>query len=114
MRVLTKKYGEVNIRWQYGLFNGDRDVTKAFLEKKEGKNATILKEISVVKNPKEKNDKISARYFSLSKLLQESFSEIKTIEENGKSKIVYKRTPEDLEDRSRIWDVFKTTVKVTK
>jgi len=50
MKVLTKKYGEVIIRWEYGLFNGDRDVTKAFLEKKEGKNSTVIKEISVVKN----------------------------------------------------------------
>jgi len=114
MKVLTKKYGEVIIRWEYGLFNGDRDVTKAFLEKKEGKNSTVIKEISVVKNPKEKNDKISARYFSLSKLLQESFSKVITTEENGKPKKIYKRTPEDLEDRNRIWDTFKATVKVTK
>ncbi len=114
MRVLTKKYGEVNVRWQYGLFNGDRDVTKAFLEKKENKKATVIKEISVVKNPKEKNDKISARYFSLAKLLQESFSEETFKEENGKRTRVLKRTPEDLEDRNRIWDTFKATVKVTK
>ena len=111
MKVLTKKYGEVNIRWQYGLFNGDRDITKAFLEKKEGKDSVVIKEVSVVRNPTEKNDKISARYFSLSKLLQESFSVKEVDKENN---VIYKRTPEDLEDRARIWDTFKATVKVVK
>lgn len=111
MKVLTKKYGEVNIRWQYGLFNGDRDITKAFLEKKEGKDAVVIKEVSVIRNPTEKNNKISARYFSLYKLLQESFS---TVKENEKGQKILKRTKEDAEDRKRVWDSFKTTVKVAK
>jgi len=50
----------------------------------------------------------------LAKLLQESFSEETFKEENGKRTRVLKRTPEDLEDRNRIWDTFKATVKLTK
>ena len=42
MKVLTKKYGEVVVRWEYGLFDGDRDVTKAFLEKKDGKDVKVI------------------------------------------------------------------------
>lgn len=95
MKVTTNKYGNVVIRWQYGITNGDRDVTKAFLEKKVGKESEILREVSVVRNPKEHNDKLVARKFALGKLIKESFS----------------RDAEDLQDRKTVWETYRKTCK---
>ncbi len=95
MKLLTKKYGNTSIRWQYNMTNGDRDVTKAYLEQQSGDNWEVVKEISVVRKPTEKNDKLKARYFALGKLIQESFT----------------RNDGDLEDRKTIWNVFKETCK---
>ena len=54
MKLLTKKYGNTSIRWQYNMTNGDRDVTKAYLEQQSGDNWEVVKEISVVRKPTEK------------------------------------------------------------
>jgi hypothetical protein len=110
MKVTTNKYGEIRIRWQYNLTNGDRDVTKAFLEQKVNpkEDAVLIKEVSVMRKPSEKYDKEKARAFALGKLLKESFSEVifvKNANQTKEPRLI--RTTEDLKDRTAIWDAYK-------
>lgn len=93
MKVTTNTYGEVRIRWQYNITNGDRDVTKAFLERKTEakKNAEVIKEVSVVRRPTEKYNKEKARFFALTKLVRENFDR-----------------REAFNDRKTIWDAYRT------
>lgn len=101
MKVTTNRYGEVRIRWQYNMTDGDRDITKAFLEKKliDKKDSEILVEVSVKRKPSERYSKEKARYFALSKLIQTSFDR-----KNG-----------GLKDRKEIWDAFNTrSLKIGK
>lgn len=93
MKILTNTYGEIRIRWQYNITNGDRDVTKAFLEKKVGekKDIELIKEVSVIRRPTEKYSKEKARFFALTKLVKESF-------DRGQA----------FEDRKNIWNTYRT------
>jgi hypothetical protein len=103
MKVKTNKFGEVRIRWQYNLTDGDRDVTKVFLEQKIDKECVVLKEAKVVRNPKEKYDKEKARVFALQALVKESFSILKEVD----GKTIYTRSTQDLADRKIIWKTYK-------
>jgi len=95
MKLITKKFGEIRIRWQYNITDGDRDITKAFLEQKTGeKEITVLREVSVKRKPSEKYNKELARVFALTKLVKESF-------ERGTA----------LDDRKAIWEAYRTRSK---
>ena len=97
MKIVTNKYGKVFIRWQYNITDGDRDITKAFLEKhsEDNKEKEVIKEISVYRHPKEKYDKLVAREFALAKLVRESFT----------------RKDSDLIDRALVWNTYNLSVK---
>ena len=86
MKVVTNKYGDIHIRWQYDNKQNPL-VTKAILEK----NREIIKEVSVKRHYKDINNKDLARKFSLDKLLKEEFS-----------------GHENLGDRKEIWDTYLT------
>jgi len=107
MKIETTKYGEIRIRWEYNLSDGDRDVTKAYLEKKTDKFAEVIKEVRVVRNPKEKYDKEKARVFALQALVQAAFSEPKIVEVKGKPTEKAIRTEENLQDRKTVWQAYK-------
>lgn len=98
MKITTKKYGDVFVRWQYNLKENGRDITKAFLEVKDGRNSMVLKEIFVQRKPSEKYVKQLAREFAFRRLLQESFS----------------REGTDLQDRQSAWTTFRTSCKQFK
>lgn len=92
MKLTTSKYGNISIRWQYD----QRDnpvVTKAFLEKGEGKEKVTLKEIAIKRRYSEVHNKELARKFSLEKLVKHCFD---------------RQT--DFEDRVAIWDAYKNRV----
>lgn len=96
MKVVTSKYGDVFIRWQYtrsqDITSPDTPViTKAFLERKIGeKEKEVIKEVSVKKHPKETNNKQLARRYALLALVQNSFT----------------REGQDLLDRKNIWAAY--------
>lgn len=89
MKITTNKYGEVSIRWEYNLTNGDRDVTKAYLEKRVEKDKEVIKEVSVMRRPNEPYDKNKAKEFALGKLVRESFLRA-----------------DELGDRKEVWSVY--------
>lgn len=101
MKVLTNKFGEVSVRWQYvrpdtnpkldkTIINKD-NLTTAFLEQGVGKDKKIIKQATVKKSPKDLDNKESARKFALRRLVEETFSR-----------------KEDLSDRSKIWEAYNT------
>jgi len=92
MKTITKKYGEVSVRWRYD--KGDNPVvTKAFLETGTGNNKEIVKEVQIKRRYADVHNKEQARKFSLEKLVKESFSR-----------------HADFEDRVKIWEAYKNRV----
>lgn len=89
MKVITQKYGEIFIRWEYDK-SKDPVTTKAILEKKIENGKETIREVVVKRRYSEKYDKIKGREISLTKLIKESFDRHMNLEDRIAVRTAYK------------------------